>query len=95
MIARVAHRGFAEPDPGENFCGVRLDLHPAAATVALLSPRQVAVDGFQLELNPRRQAFDDSDETLAMRLPGREITQLWHPYSFIKSRMYQSTNSRP
>ena len=49
---------------------VGLDLHAAAAAVAELAARQVAVDVLGRQLEPRGQAFEHGHEAGAVRLAG-------------------------
>ena len=49
---------------------VLLDLHPPAAAVAELAPREVAVERVAVELEPGRKAFDDAGQAGAVRLAG-------------------------
>src|SRR5437764_518738 len=51
---------------------VRLDLHPAAAAVAVLPALQVEVDPIAIEPHPRGHAGDDDGELRAVRLAGRD-----------------------
>ena len=55
---------------GRDLGAVLLDLHPAAATVAELPAREVAVDVLGPELEARRQALDDRGETRAVGFTG-------------------------
>ena len=60
-------------NPGADLDRVALDLHPAAAAVAELAARHVAVEPLAVELEPRGQALDDRDEPGPVRLArGRE-----------------------
>src|SRR5260370_14593832 len=71
-------QGEAEANTGEDFSGVLFDLHPAAPTVALLPARQIAIDGLRLELQPGREALQDSGQGRAMAFTGGQITKAAH-----------------
>ena len=65
-----AAEGAAVADAGADLDRVGLDLHPAAAPVAELAARHVAVERLAVELQPGGHALDDRDEPGAVRLPG-------------------------
>ena len=65
-----AAEGAAVADPGADVGGVGLDPHPAAAAVAELAPRHVAVERLAVELEPGRHALDDRHEPGPVRLAG-------------------------
>ena len=67
-----AAQRLPETHAGENFRPVLLDLHTAAAPVALLAPRQVAVDRLDIQRKPRRQSLQDGRQTGAVRLSCRQ-----------------------
>ena len=66
---RAAERA-AVPDARADLDRVALDLHPAAAAVAELAPRHLAVDPLAGELEARGNALDDRDQPGAVRLAG-------------------------
>ena len=66
---RAAERP-AVADAGADLGGVLLDLHPAAAPVAELAPRHVAVERLAVELEPRGHALDDRRQSGAVGLTG-------------------------
>ena len=68
--APVAHAGG-------DLRGVLLDLHPAAAPVAELAARHVAVDRLLVELEARGQALHDRGQARPVRLPRGDDMQ-WH-----------------
>ena len=74
---RAAERA-AVADAGADLDGVGLDLHPAAAAVAELAPRHVAVERLAVELQPRRHALDDRHEPGPVRLPRGGETERRH-----------------
>jgi hypothetical protein len=53
-------------DAGGDLRGVLLDLHAAAAAVAELAPRHVAVDRREVELEARGQPLDDAGQAWPM-----------------------------
>ena len=57
-------------DAGRDLRAVLLDLHPAAAAVAELAPREVAVDVVRGELEAGWESLDDRGQTGAVRLAG-------------------------
>ena len=65
-----AAEGAAVADAGADLDRVGLDPHPAAAAVAELAPRHVAVERLAVELEPGRHPLDDRDEPGPVRLPG-------------------------
>ena len=62
-----AAQGAPVADPGADLDRVALDLHPAAAAMAELAARHVAVERLAIELEPGRQALDDRDQPGAVR----------------------------
>ncbi len=61
------------PEPGEDLDLVLLELLPRAAAVALLAPREIAVDRGPVEPEPGGETGDDRDERGPVRLAcGRE-----------------------
>ena len=62
-------------DAGKDMCGVALDLHAAAAAIALLAAPEFAVDERLIDFQSRRQAGKEGDQSLAVRFSGSEITQ--------------------
>src|SRR5262249_7408453 len=50
--------GLGVADSGHNFHGIGLDLHPAAAAIALLAPPKFVIDS----LNGNRNSSGESDE---------------------------------
>ena len=73
-----AAEGAAVADAGADLDRVGLDLHPAAAAVAELAPRHVAVERLAVELEPGRHALDDRDEPGPVRLAGGGETERRH-----------------
>ena len=65
---------------------VALDLHPAAAAVAELAPRHVAVERLAVELEPGGQALDDRDQAGAVRFAGG-----CEPESHARERRWRTT----
>ena len=63
MVLPVAH---AAHDMGV----VALDLHAAAAAIALLAPPQLAVDELLIDRKPSRHAGEQRDQRLSVRLTG-------------------------
>ena len=57
-------------DPGRDLGAVLLDLHPPAAAVAELAPREVVVEVLGTQLEARGQALDDRDQAGAVGLTG-------------------------
>src|SRR5581483_10008585 len=64
--------GLAEADPGSELHLVALDLHAAAAPVALLATGEVAVDVLGRDGDAGRKALHDRGQCGPMRLPGGE-----------------------
>ena len=60
---------------------VGLDLHPAAAPVALLPAPEFVIDLLGVDLHAGRQAFDDRDECLAVRFAGGCESELHRHHS--------------
>ena len=58
-------------DAGGHLGAVVLDLHAAAAAVAELAPREVAVDVLGLQLEAGGQALDDRGQARTVGLPRR------------------------
>ena len=58
---------FPVSDTGKYFNDVFLDLHPAAAAVALLPAPQFVVDCGDVDRQTRGQSFDDGDERFTVR----------------------------
>ena len=65
----------AVPQAGEHLDLVRLERLPRAATVPLLAPPQVGVDGFPIDRQAGRQASDDRDQSGAVRLARADEAQ--------------------
>src|SRR5918995_3406057 len=65
-----AAEGPPVPDARADLDRVAFDLHPAAAAMSELAPRQVAVERLAVELEPGRQALHDRDQPGAVRFPG-------------------------
>ena len=63
-----AAQRLPETHAGENFRLVLLYLHTAAAPVALLAPRQVAVDRLDIQRQPCRQALQNGRQAGAVGL---------------------------
>ena len=59
----------------QNMRGVALNFHAAAAAVSLLTAPQVAIHEGLVHFQAGRQARKESDQRLAMRLPGGEVTE--------------------
>ena len=62
----------ASMGPRKPLDAIRLDLHPAAAAVAALAPREMRVHVLREEREPCRDPLDDRDEARAMRFPRGE-----------------------
>ena len=58
----------AVANAGAHLHGVALDLHPAAAAMAELPSRHLAVEPLAIELEARGQALDDRHQPGAVRL---------------------------
>src|SRR5216117_2933267 len=54
---------------------VLLDLHAAAAPVALHAAGQISVDGRDVDRHPRREPLDDGGQSGPVRLPGGQVAQ--------------------
>src|SRR5205814_441885 len=67
--------GLAMTHTGEEVRAVALDLHTAAAAVALLPPPQFTVHKRLIHGNAGGQAADGTDQRLAMRFSGSKKTQ--------------------
>ena len=67
--------GEAVTDAAERLGAVRLDGHAAAAAVPALTAPQLGRDRFEIDRQTRRQAFENGDERLAVRLARCEKTQ--------------------
>ena len=65
--------------PAGDVGAVGLDLHAAAAAMAELAAREVAVERLALELQAGWQALDDAGESGAVRLAGRDQLQRHGP----------------
>ena len=59
-------------------CFVRLDLHATAASISLLTAREITVDRVRIQGKPRRKPFDDRRQARSMRFPRRHKTQFTH-----------------
>src|ERR1700683_1983352 len=68
---RAAERAPVAHTPGYRDAVV-LDLHPAAASVAQLAARQIAIERLAIQRQSGRQAFEDAGEAGAVRLAGRD-----------------------
>ncbi len=66
---------LAGADAGQEFDGVLLDLHAAPAAVALLAPRELAVDVRRKQRQARRHSFENAHEGRAMRFTGGRETE--------------------
>src|SRR5262245_10790812 len=62
--------GFRMPDPRDDFDAVRLNLHPPAASIALLPAPKLAVDGLQIDGDARRESGQGRNQAFAVRLSG-------------------------
>ena len=51
---------------GKDVRPILLNAHAATTAVALLSPPQLAIDKFQIDVETRRQSGNKGDETLAV-----------------------------
>jgi len=60
----------AVPNSAPDLGAIGLDLHAAAAAMAELAAGQIAVDIVGGQFDPRRDPFDQGDETGAVRLTG-------------------------
>ena len=69
--------GAAVAQPGLDLHAVGLDLHPPAAPVSELSPRQVGVDVVGDERETGRQSLDHREERGAVGFPGCAVGE-WH-----------------
>ncbi len=58
---------------------VSLDLHAAAAAIALLAAPEFAVDERLIDCQSRGQAGKEGDQSLAVRFSGSEIAQHKRP----------------
>ena len=65
----------AAADARKNLGAIGLDRHAAAAAVAALAPPQFERDGVEIDRQTGRHALEDGDETLAVRLTGRQKPQ--------------------
>jgi hypothetical protein len=61
-------QGLARPEAGEPLDPVPLDLHPGAPAIALHSPGELSIDPLGRDGQAGRQALDDGDQGLAVRL---------------------------
>jgi len=68
----------AVADAGADLGAVLLDLHPAAAAVAELAARHVAVERLAVELEARGHALDDRRQSRAMGLTGCHEVEAGH-----------------
>ncbi len=66
---------FAGAHTGENLGLVGFDRHAAAAAVPTLTPLELFGDGLEIDMQSGRHAFENDDESLAVRLAGGEKTQ--------------------
>ena len=62
--------GPAVTHAGEHVGLVGLDLHAAAAAIALLAAPKFAVHEIQIDRHPGRQSGDQGNQSLAVRLSG-------------------------
>ncbi len=60
---------------GDDFGPIGLDLHAAAATIALLAAPELAVDGFQRYRYSGREPVQGGHQALAVGLSGRLESQ--------------------
>ena len=74
---RAAER-LAKAHARQHLDMVFLNLHATAAPIALLPPREVAVDAGEVEREPGRQAFENRRQARAVRFAGRQKTQTAH-----------------
>ena len=58
---------LAVPDAGQYLNRVGLDLHPTTASIALLTPPKLVVYRIDIDGEPRWNALNDGDESLAVR----------------------------
>ena len=65
----------AVTDAGKNVRGVTLDLHAAAAAIALLPAPEFPVEKCLVHFEPGRQARKESDQSFAVRLSSCEVAQ--------------------
>ena len=65
----------AAPDTARGLRPVRLDGHAASAAVAALPPAQLRGHRVEIDREAGRNAFEDRDERLTMRLAGGEKSQ--------------------
>src|SRR5215470_14804312 len=76
------------PDPGDEMRRVALDPHTSATAIPLLPPPKLAIDKFLVNFHTRRNARDDGDQRLSMRLSGS--TEAKHKRSILQEG-HQST----
>jgi hypothetical protein len=67
--------GLSVPHTGEKTYLVPFNFHAAASTIPSLSPFEFVVDEFEIDGKVSRNAFDERDQSLAMRLTGRSEAQ--------------------
>jgi hypothetical protein len=58
--------GLAMAHPGEDVGTVLLNVHTATTAEALLSPPQLPVDEFKIDVEARRQSGNEGDKALAV-----------------------------
>ncbi len=71
---RTADR-FAKANPGDGAHFVFFDQHPAAAAIAFLAAREVAVDFGDVDVEAGGDAFNYRDQLGAVRFAGSQKTQ--------------------
>ena len=81
----------AVADAAPDLRAVGLDLHPPAAAVPELAPREVAVDVVRSELEPGGQPLDHGHEAGAVRLAGRREAQGRH----LQQATFPACRTRP
>ena len=54
----------------QDVCGIPLDAHAAAASVALLATPEFAVDELKINRQPRRHTGEQRDQRFSMRFTG-------------------------
>ena len=62
-------------DARKDMSGVMLNLHAAAAAVALLPAPELAVEKSLVQFEPGRQAREERDQSFAVRFSGSKVAQ--------------------
>jgi hypothetical protein len=69
---------LAVTNAGDDLHLIALDFHTAASAVALLAAPELMVYGWDIDREACRQAFDDGDKPLAVRLACRGKAKVCH-----------------